>query len=145
MANLVVVSLLLFVVMCCLPSVRPGQSQARVGINNQPVWPTGERETATGPEVLTYNELIELYQQDVPSEQLGKKLNKLLTTPFVSNRATSSASRPLKPSSPQIGKFLRVAEWNIERGLEFDAIKLAFLDPKRFDDLMMWSVIHRAM
>ena len=73
----------------------------------------------TGPTLLTYNEIIQLYQQDIPSEPLRDKLNKLLSTPFVSNRAEASGIRPLKPSSPQTGKFLRVAEWNIERGLEF--------------------------
>ncbi len=68
-----------------------------------------------GPTLLTYNEIIQLYQQDIPSEPLRDKLNKLLSTPFVSNRAEASGIRPLKPSSPQTGKFLRVAEWNIER------------------------------
>jgi hypothetical protein len=42
----------------------------------------------------------------------------------------------LKPSSPQTGKFLRVAEWNIERGLEFDAVRLAFTDAQSFSALM---------
>ena len=88
------------------------------------------------PELLTYDEIIQLYQQDLPPAVLSDKLKQLLTTPFVSNRAFRSGVRPLKPGSPQIGKFLRVAEWNIERGLEFDAVKLAFTDPHRFADLM---------
>ena len=89
-----------------------------------------------GPALLTYDEIIQLYQQDVPPVPLRDKLQALLTTPFVSNGAFGSGVRPLKPGSPQIGKFLRVAEWNIERGLEFDAIKLAFTDPRQFADLM---------
>ncbi len=90
----------------------------------------------TGPTLLTYNEIIQLYQQDIPSEPLRDKLNKLLTTPFVSNQAEASRIRPLKPSSPQTGKFLRVAEWNIERGLEFDAVRLALTDARGFSALM---------
>src|ERR1700752_563499 len=136
MINVAVVSVVLFSVLACLPPVNTGRSQTRDGFTKPSGSPAGERDAPTGPEVLTYNELIELYQQDVPSEQLGKKLNRLLTTPFVSNRATSTGIRPFNPSSAQIGKFLRVAEWNIERGLEFEAVKLAFSDPKRFADLM---------
>ncbi len=37
---------------------------------------------------------------------------------------------------PAVGKILRVAQWNIERGLEFDAIRLAFIDSKHFNALM---------
>ena len=54
----------------------------------------------------------------------------------MNNGAAASGVRPLKPSSPQTGKFLRVAEWNIERGLEFDAVRLAFTDAQGFSRLM---------
>ena len=87
------------------------------------------RISETGPPLLTFNELIQLYEQDIPNDQLQLKLDRLLTTPFVSNEATASGVKPLKPSSPRIGKFLRIAEWNIERGLEFDALQSAFKDP----------------
>jgi endonuclease/exonuclease/phosphatase family metal-dependent hydrolase len=85
---------------------------------------------------LTYNEILQLYQQDILSAPLREKLNRLLNTPFVSNRASLAGVHPMKPTAPQMGKFLRVAQWNIERGLEFDAIKLAFTDPRQFADLM---------
>src|SRR5579872_6710828 len=89
-----------------------------------------------GAPLLTYRELIQLYQQDVPPRPLQLKLNHLLTTPFVSNQASAAGRRPLKPVSTELGKFLRVAQWNIERGLEFDAVRLAFTDPRRFTALM---------
>ena len=89
-----------------------------------------------GAPLLTYRELIQLYKQDVPPRPLQLKLNHLLTTPFVSNQAAAAGRRPLKPVSTEIGKFLRVAQWNIERGLEFDAVMLAFTDPRRFTALM---------
>ena len=85
----------------------------------------------TGPALLTYDELIQLYQQDIPPAPLRDKLNRLLNTPFVSNRAWVAGVRPMKPSAPQTGRFLRVAEWNIERGLEFDAVRLAFTDAQQ--------------
>ena len=80
------------------------------------------QQVENGPPLLTFDELVQLYQQDVPQPQLQAKLDRLLSTPFVNNKATTSGVGPLKPSSPVIGKFLRVAEWNIERGLEFDAV-----------------------
>jgi endonuclease/exonuclease/phosphatase family metal-dependent hydrolase len=85
---------------------------------------------------LNYNEIIQVYQQDNPPGPLREKLGKLLNTPFVSNWATASGLRPLKPSDPKIGKFLRVAEWNIERGLEFEAVEAAFTDPQKLSHLM---------
>lgn len=90
----------------------------------------------TGPALLTYDEIIQLYQQDISPAPLRDKLNRLLNTPFVSNRAWLAGVRPKKPSGPQTGRFLRVAEWNIERGLEFDAVRLAFTDAQQFAALM---------
>jgi endonuclease/exonuclease/phosphatase family metal-dependent hydrolase len=94
------------------------------------------RSEQTGPALLTYNEIIQLYQQADPPEPLREKLQQLLNTPFASNWASASGIRPLKPSDPRIGKFLRVAEWNIERGLEFEAVEAAFTDPRKFSHLM---------
>ena len=88
------------------------------------------------PQLLTYEEIIRLYQQENPSPPLSDKLKKLLTTPFVRNNASDAGRTPLKPSSPERGSFLRVVQWNIERGLEFDAIRFAFSDPKQFNALM---------
>jgi endonuclease/exonuclease/phosphatase family metal-dependent hydrolase len=88
------------------------------------------------PELLTYNEIIQLYQQDDPPPALSDKLHHLLTTPFVRNTASDGGRNPLKPNVPAVGRILRVAQWNIERGLEFDAIRLAFTDSKQFNALM---------
>ncbi|HEU4875867.1 MAG TPA: endonuclease/exonuclease/phosphatase family protein [Pyrinomonadaceae bacterium] len=76
-----------------------------------------------GPTLLTYNELVALYEQDPPSPELADKLTQLLTTPFVNNSAGKRAAR---------GDVLRVATWNIERGLEFDAVKAALTNDQRF-------------
>jgi len=76
-----------------------------------------------GPTLLTYNELVALYETDPPSPELANKLTRLLNTPFVNNSAGTRASR---------GKLPRVATWNIERGLEFDAIRAALTNDQRF-------------
>lgn len=84
------------------------------------------------PELLTYEELIRLFEQENPPEPLQSKLNRLLTTPFVSNEAHAGGVRPLKPRTAQLGPFLRVAFWNIQRGLDYKAVEVAFTDPAKF-------------
>lgn len=87
-------------------------------------------EAQTAPRLLSHAEAVQLYEEATPPAALGAKLRALLTTPFVGNRARGA--RPLKPSSPQLGRFLRVAFWNVGRGIELPLIKLAFTDPRGF-------------
>ena len=97
-------------------------------------------QTQTGqsadPALLNFDEIKQLYQDENPPDALRDKLRALLTTPFVRNSASDGGMMPLKPTDPQIGKMLRVVQWNIERGLEFDAVRLAFTDAKKFNALM---------
>ncbi len=88
------------------------------------------------PELLTYDELVQLYEQETPPAALQDKLNLLLTTPFVSNAASARGVTPLLPRAAKLGQFLRVGEWNIERGLEYDAVRLAFTDAAGFARLI---------
>jgi hypothetical protein len=88
------------------------------------------------PQLLTYDEIIRLYQQNDPPPPLSDKLRRLLNVPFVRNTASDAGRKALKPTVPVVGRILRVAQWNIERGLEFDAIRLAFTDSKQFNALM---------
>lgn len=82
-----------------------------------------QAQQVSGPPLLTYNELVALYETDPPSANLSNKVTRLLTTPFVNNSVGQRAPR---------GNFIRVATWNIERGLEFDAIKAALTNDQRF-------------
>jgi len=79
------------------------------------------------PPLLTYNELVQLYEEAEVSPELSDKLDRLLTTPFVSNTAVM---RPVNATAGDA--FVRVATWNIERGLEFDAVKAALTGDQRF-------------
>lgn len=85
---------------------------------------------AQGPRLLTYDDLVRLYEIDTPPADLQNRLNQLLNTPVVSN--TARGARPLKPNLPNSGRAIRVASWNIERGLEFEAVKAAFLGDQQF-------------
>jgi endonuclease/exonuclease/phosphatase family metal-dependent hydrolase len=88
------------------------------------------------PSLLSYEELTTLYDERKLPAQLESKLNVLLTTPFVENSFEAQKnSLPLK-STPEFGEYLRVALWNIERGLEYEAIEAALSDMGRFVKLL---------
>lgn len=85
-----------------------------------------------GGELFTYDELTALYESDNLPPILQNKLDKLLATPFVKNDYQNFAAPVFSQSLTLGGEFLRVADWNIERGLEFEAIAAAFGDETRF-------------
>lgn len=83
----------------------------------------------TTPPLLNFNELVQLYEDAEPSPELAGKLNRLLTTPFVNN----SAGLRRATTIPTVRKpLIRVATWNIERGVEFDAVRAALTNDERF-------------
>lgn len=84
-----------------------------------------EAQGQSNPELLTYEELVQLYQEPVPTEPLQRKLSALLNTPFVSNAASEKGVKPIRPQSPVLGPFLRVVFWNIEQGLQYEAVESA--------------------
>ena len=84
-----------------------------------------------GPELLSFDELVTLSSTSNPAGPLAERLNALLTTPFVTNDAESGIS-PHRPEVGKLGPMLRVAFWNIERGLNFDLIRSALSDPDEF-------------
>ena len=84
------------------------------------------------PSLLTYRELLALSEQEAIAPALGAKLNTLLTTPFVNNEAYFGGMKPLRPDLNGTGPSLRLVQWNIERGLELDDIKLLMTDKKAF-------------
>lgn len=89
------------------------------------------REQVGPPPLLSFPELLNLYENETPPPELNAKLTQLLNTPFVSNNGAAFNHRAAKPgAAPR--EFIRVAAWNIERGLEFDAVKAAFRNDERF-------------
>jgi len=92
-----------------------------------------------GEDLLTYPELKSLYSHATMTTALEARLNRLLTVPFVVNQI---GTNPVAIASrTPLGEYIRVAAWNIERGLEYDALEAAFaseddfvalLDAKRF-------------
>jgi hypothetical protein len=84
------------------------------------------------PEMLTYDELVALGKSNKDSGGLGGKLRAMTTTPFISNEAYYHGAKPHRPNLNQLGSSLRFLAWNIERGLELDAIKLMFANTAEF-------------
>jgi endonuclease/exonuclease/phosphatase family metal-dependent hydrolase len=91
-----------------------------------------ERAAVTAPKLLDFDELIALSDTDRPGAALQEKVSQLLQTPFLSNEAALTGGRPHRPVVKGLGPVLRVATWNIERGLNFDLIRLALSDPHGF-------------
>jgi len=88
----------------------------------------------SAPELLTFQELIELSDTAQPAATLGERLIHLLSTPIISNEAYYRGARPRRPSRDDLGPLIRSAMWNIERGTEFDLIRYAFTDETAFEE-----------
>lgn len=84
------------------------------------------------PDVLAYNELVELSGTSHPAGSLQTRLQQLLTTPFISNEAYYAGARPLRPVNSRIGPILRAAMWNIAGGADFDLIRAVLADADEF-------------
>jgi endonuclease/exonuclease/phosphatase family metal-dependent hydrolase len=84
------------------------------------------------PELFTYDELVQLSLDQEMSPALAEKLRVVTTTPFINNDAYYRGARPQALEVQGLGPSLRVALWNIERGLELDDIKLFLTDKEHF-------------
>ena len=88
------------------------------------------------PNTLTFDELVQLEKNATPPAPLAAKLHKLVTTPFISNEAYYQGAKPQRPSSTELGPYLRAVMWNIERGIQFDEIQIALTQPEKFNSLL---------
>jgi endonuclease/exonuclease/phosphatase family metal-dependent hydrolase len=82
--------------------------------------------------MMSYQELVALGEEETIDPALGAKLHTLLTTPFVNNEAYFNGIKPLRPDIKGMGPSLRLVEWNIERGIEFDKIQLLLTNTQGF-------------
>ncbi|MGA2353756.1 MAG: hypothetical protein ABSG02_04620 [Terriglobales bacterium] len=87
-------------------------------------------QTQQGPDLLSFDELIALASSAKPEGALAARFNALLNTPFVNHEASNS--QPHRPRVEGLGVVLRVGQWNIERGLNFNLIRSALSDRSEF-------------
>jgi endonuclease/exonuclease/phosphatase family metal-dependent hydrolase len=83
------------------------------------------------PALLSFNDLVTLASVDPPPPELQKRLDALLSEPFISNEASLAGVQPKKPTSSTLGPVLRIGEWNINR-LDKDSMRLALGDARAF-------------
>ena len=80
---------------------------------------------------LSFDDLIKLSTTHNPEWDLNSRLNYVFYNPIVDN---SYAKEDIKINNDKVlGDFIRIASWNIDRGLDVDYIKLLFLSP---DEMM---------
>ena len=84
------------------------------------------------PALFSYDELVQLGSVQELNPELAEKLHVIMTTPFINNEAYYAGARPRLLQVEGLGPTLRVAFWNIERGLELDDILLFLTDKERF-------------
>ncbi len=84
------------------------------------------------PEYLTYEELVYLSDHPHPQGTLKLKVDKLFRTPAISNQASRDGVQPKYPYDPQLGHFLRVMSWNIEKSMKLPEAIIAFTNAKQF-------------
>lgn len=77
---------------------------------------------------LSFEELIDLSMNPHPEGNLSFKLQKILTTPIVNNSYNPTPSKEEKFDA-DLGNYIRVASWNIARGMNLDNLKLVFSNP----------------
>lgn len=84
------------------------------------------------PKLFSYDELVQLSSDQKLSPELAEKLRLITTTPFIDNEAYYEGAKPRPLEIKGLGPSLRVAFWNIERGLEIDNILLFLKDKDAF-------------
>ncbi|HEY3823778.1 MAG TPA: endonuclease/exonuclease/phosphatase family protein [Bryobacteraceae bacterium] len=75
--------------------------------------------------ILDFQDLVALSKNEPLPPGLDVRLRRTLETPTVDNRATQSGLPTRQPAVEGVGPVLRVAEWNIEHGVNFDLIRKA--------------------
>jgi endonuclease/exonuclease/phosphatase family metal-dependent hydrolase len=78
-----------------------------------------------GPTKLSFDELLHLAVDEAPPPAAAEHLRRLLIEPFISNEATLSGMRPLRPIDGNRGPVLRIVEWNIARGVNLPEIQMS--------------------
>lgn len=83
---------------------------------------------------FSYSELKTLYQHRAAPTELENRLQRLLTRPFVSSSAPEPARAFLQ--SAKLGEYIRVALWNVERGIQYEALEAIFHSDQRLAEVL---------
>ncbi len=81
-------------------------------------------------DLFTFDELIKLYEYKELPPELNNKLSTILYNPIIDN--TIAKPEEKLNNDKILGKFVRIAAWNIQRGLPIDDIELILKQPDKF-------------
>lgn len=84
------------------------------------------------PDLLSFEDLVALASNAQPEGALAARLQSLLNTPFIQSESVIKDIHPRRPDVEGMGELLRVGEWNIERGRNFELIRTALSNPAEF-------------
>ncbi len=115
--------------------VSPAGAQERIAQHSSAV-------RSEDPELLSFDDLVALSSTAKPQGGLAARLNTLLTNPFLHNDANDAGIPPHRPIVENLGPVVRVGEWNIERGLNFELIRSALTDSSEFKRLEKGNARH---
>jgi len=88
------------------------------------------------PEFLKFEELKELSRRPFQPGELREKFEGLWKAPIVNNQAALRGVEPIGPTSPKLGKYIRVVTWNVEQSLRMADVISAFTDRSAFEKLV---------
>ena len=88
------------------------------------------------PEFLTFEELKVLSRNAHPGGAIEKKLEQFWRTPVVSNEAYYRGAQPHHPEDPRLGKYLRLASWNIEKSYRAEAAVDLWTSREKFERMI---------
>lgn len=84
------------------------------------------------PDFLTFEELRSLARSPDSEPGLKEKLETFWKTPVISNEAYYRGQRKNQSSSPELGEFVRVATWNVEKSLNTEDAVRILKSPEKF-------------
>lgn len=84
---------------------------------------------------LKYTDFTTLYSAGPVPREIQGRLDRLLSVPFVHHLGVGP-SPPTLASTPLLGEYIRVAQWNIGRGLEYDALRAVFKSDEAFEAML---------
>ena len=84
------------------------------------------------PHFMSFEELQKLSENDHPGGALERKLERFWRTPIINNEAYYRGAKPHRPADPNLGDYLRVVSWNIEKSYRVKEAIAAFSSEKDF-------------
>ena len=92
---------------------------------------------------LNYDELVALSESGHPGSDtaLGAKVDRLLSSPLIDNRAWYSGGRPQPTVSSKLGPMVSCATWNIEKSLHMPAVIAAMQSEEAYAEMIDAGVV----